>query len=310
MSWVLRDILRDVLTGLGLSEIQTYSFVSPSGVAMIGAEDDKDKNAFVRLLNPLGEENSVMRTTLLPALLEAIARNYNHSAKDCRLFEVGTVFRNYLNEEGLPDEKLSLCAGVYGKSADFFFLKGCIEKLFLKFGLGTPAFEPVSDIPAFHPGRCAHICMPRAKGDPVCIDCGVIGEIHPDVAEVFGLGARTCCAELDFSMLAESADLSRDYIPLAKFPAVLRDIALLVDDGTPVGSLLEIIKQRGGRILENAELFDVYRGKQVPDGKKSLAFSLVFRNHEKTLTDEDAQKAMTKILKGLEEKTGAILRDQ
>ena len=302
-SWALRRVLRDTLTGFGLSEIQTYSFVSPSGVSMIGAEGDRDKNAFVRLINPLGEENSVMRTTLLPGLIEALARNYNHSAEDCRLFETGNTFRDYINEEGLPAEGLSLCAGVYGKGADFFFLKGCTEKLFRKFGLGAPVFEPASDIPTFHPGRCA--CVKGAEGEAY----GVIGELHPDVAERFGIGERVCCLELDYDLLADGASMDRAYTPLPKYPAVLRDIAMLVDDEVPVGRLLEIIRQRGGRILEAAELFDVYRGRQVPEGKKSLAFGLVFRDSEKTLTDDDAGKAMTKILKGLADEAGAVLRD-
>jgi len=308
-SWALRSALREVLTGLGLSEIQTYSFVSPDSVALIGAEGDKDKTAFVKLINPLGEENSVMRTTLLPALIESLARNYNHSAKDCRLFEIGTVFKNYINEEGLPSEKLSLSAGVYGEGADFFFLKGCVEKIFEKFGLGEPVFEPVTDVPTFHPGRCACICMPQANEDDACTCCGVIGELHPDVAARYDTGARACCFELDFSKLSEAADMERGYSQLARYPAVLRDIALLVDDETPAGLLHEIIRRRGGRILEKAELFDVYRGKQVPDGKKSVAFGLTFRAEDKTLTDEDAVKAVTKILKGLEEETGAVLRE-
>jgi len=322
-SWALRGLLRETLTGLGLSEIQTYSFVSPAGVAQIGAEDDKDKNAFVKLINPLGEENSVMRTTLLPAMAETLARNYNRSAKDCRLFEIGTVFRNYLNDEGLPDERLSLCMGAYGEGADFFYMKGCVEKAFLKLGLGAPVFEPVTDVPTYHPGRCAHVCMDKGKKDDLrerktgsecdggegCLCCGVIGELHPEVTSRYDIGARVMAAELDFSKLAEAADMDRDYRPLAKYPAVLRDIALLCDDGAPVGRMLEIIKQRGGRLLEKAELFDVYRGKQVPEGKKSVAFGLTFRSAEKTLTDEDAVKAVTKILKGLADETGAILRD-
>jgi len=302
-SWALRGVLRETLTGFGLSEIQTYSFVSPAGVSLIGAEGDEDKNAFVRLMNPLGEENSVMRTTLLPALIEALARNIHHSAKECRLFEVGTIFRNRLNDEGLPTERLSLSAGLYGEGADFFFLKGCIEKLFAKFGLAEPVFAPVSDVPTFHPGRCAHI----QGADGACF--GTMGELHPDVTARFDIGVRVCCAELDFTMLAEAADLDRDYAPLAKYPAVLRDIALLVDDEAPADRLLGVIRQRGGRLLEKAELFDVYRGKQVPEGKKSVAFGLTFRSGEKTLTDEDAQKVMTKILKGLADECGAALRD-
>ena len=270
---------------------------------MIGAEGDKDKNAFVRLINPLGEENSVMRTTLLPGLVEALARNFNRSAAACRLFEIGNTFRDYINEEGLPAEGLSLCAGVYGEGADFFFLKGCTEKLFQKLGLGAPIFEPARDVPTFHPGRCAYV---SGADEEVY---GVIGELHPDAAERFGIGERVCCLEFDYDMLVRAADTNRVYAQLPKYPAVLRDIALLADDDVPTGRLLEIIRQRGGRILETAELFDVYRGRQVPDGKKSLAFGLVFRDSERTLTDEDAGKAMKKILKGLEEEAGAVLRE-
>ena len=315
-SWALRGVLRELLTGLGLSEIQTYSFVSPSGVALIGAEEDRDKNAFVRLINPLGEENSVMRTTLLPGLLEALARNYNHSAKSCKLFEIGNTFKNYLNDEGLPSEALSLCAGVYGNDADFFFLKGCVEQICKKLGLPAPVFEPAADIKTFHPGRCARVygscdtdsVMPREAGQAPKL-LGLIGELHPDIAARFGISEHICCFEFDFEKLAEAADTHRVYIQLPKYPAVLRDIALLVDDDVPAGELLEVIRRRGGRILETAELFDVYRGKQVPEGKKSLAFGLTFRDRDKTLTDEDAGKAMTRILRGLEEETGAMLRE-
>jgi phenylalanyl-tRNA synthetase beta chain len=358
-SWALRGTLRETLTGFGISEIQTYSFVSPSGVALIGAEDDAGKTAFVKLLNPLGEENSVMRTTLLPGLIEALARNYKRSAKSCRLFEIGNTFKGISNKEGLPTEALSLCAGVYGEGADFFFLKGCLEKVFDKFGLGPPVFEEAADIATFHPGRCARVYLRDAsarqgkteptdcvespslrgaqrRGNPrkpglqdVPMDClaslakteafshsllppivlGVVGELHPDVLDRFGIGERVCCLELDFDKLASAADTNRAYTQLPKYPAVLRDIALLVKDEMPVGQLLEIIRLRGGRILEAAELFDVYRGKQVPDGMKSIAFGLTFRDREKTLTDEDAQRAMAKILKGLADEAGATLRD-
>ena len=330
-SWALRGVLRDMLTGFGLSEIQTYSFVSPAGVALIGAEDDAGKNSFVKLINPLGEENSVMRTTLLPGLAGALAHNYNHSAKACRLFEIGNTFKNIINEEGLPAEAFSLCAGGYGEGVDFFFLKGVVEQVFRKFGLGAPVFEPAEDIKTFHPGRCARVKLsapkdapkgdgssvtPVPKGDgssvtpvPETKEAGVIGELHPDVAGRFGIAERVCCFELNYDLLVNDADTHRAYTPLPKYPAVLRDIALTCDDGIPVGRMLEIIKARGGRILESAELFDVYRGRQVPEGKKSLAFGLAFRDPEKTLTDEDAQRALAKILKGLAEETGATLRD-
>ena len=307
-SWMLRDDIRNILTGFGLSEIQTYSFVSPSGIGLIGAEDDPEKNAFVKLINPLGEENSVMRTTLLPELISALARNYNHSAKTCRLFEIGNTFKNHLNEEGLPTEAFSLCTGVYGEGFDFYFLKGCVLYLFKKFGLAEPVFEPVDDIPTFHPGRCALI-KGQSDGDSSPILYGTIGELHPDVSARFGIEERISVFEINYDLLISLAVLDRGYTPLPKYPAVLRDIALVVDDNTPVSALLEIIRKRGGKILEKVELFDVYRGKQVPEGKKSLAFGLAFRDPGKTLTDEDAGRAMAKIIKGLSEEAGAILRD-
>ena len=303
-SWALRDVIRDTLAGFGLSEIQTYSFVSPSGVAMIGADGDAEKNNFVKLLNPLGEENSVMRTTLLPELIRALSRNFNHYAKTSLLFEIGNTFKNVLNDEGLPAEAFSLCAGVYGEGKGFYFLKGCVLQLFRRLGLAEPVFEPAADIPTFHPGRCA-----RIKGSDNEEEYGVIGELHPDVSARFGIAERVCAAEISYELLVSYADMNRVYQPLPRYPAVLRDIALIVDDNTPVSVLLGVIKKRGGRILEKAELFDVYRGRQVPEGKKSLAFGLTFRDPEKTLTDDDAGKALSKIIKGLSEEAGAVLRD-
>ena len=304
-SWALRDVLRDMLTGFGLSEIQTYSFVSPSGITLIGAENDAEKNAFVKLINPLGEENSVMRTTLLPGLIEALSRNYNYSAKTCRLFEIGNTFKNHLSEEGLPKEAFSLCAGVYGEGFDFFYLKGLIMQVFKKLGIAEPVFEPDADIPTFHPGRCAKIIVQSE----VPVSFGVIGELHPDAAARFGISERVCLLEINYDLLAEMAEMTRAYKPIPKYPAIYRDIALIVNEDVSAAALLDIIKSRGGKILEKAELFDVYRGKQVPEGKKSVAFGLTFRDPTKTLTDEDAAKSQAKILKAFSEEGVAELRD-
>ena len=304
-SWALRDVLRDMLTGFGLSEIQTYSFVSPSGISLIGAENDTEKNAFVKLINPLGEENSVMRTTLLPGLLEALTRNYNYSAKTCRLFEIGNTFKNNLTEEGLPKEAFSLCAGVYGEGFDFFYLKGLILQVFKKLGIAEPVFESVADIPTYHPGRCARIIVQSE----VPVSYGVIGELHPDAAARFGISERVCLLEINYDLLAENAEMARTYTPIPKYPAIYRDIALVVNEDVSAAALLDIIKSRGGKILEKAELFDVYRGKQVPEGKKSVAFGLTFRDPTKTLTDEDAAKSQAKILKAFSEEGVAELRD-
>jgi phenylalanyl-tRNA synthetase beta chain len=298
-SWFVRGILREVLTGAGLSEIATYSFVSPEGVALIGAQNDPKKTDFVRLLNPLGEENSVMRTTLLPNMLEVLARNFNRGNEEAFLFEIGNTFHATSNNE-LPSERLSLCAAWYlrGGGADFFLLKGVLEKAFARLGLGAPALVPTDDLPTWHPGRCAAVA-----------EYGVIGELHPDVSARYGIEERVVAFELDFDALAEAAVTAREYSPLPKFPAAPRDIALIVDEDVTAGRLEAVIREKGGRTLESVALFDIYRGKQVPEGKKSLAFSLTFRAKDRTLTDEEVNKTQARIVKALESETGAALRD-
>jgi phenylalanyl-tRNA synthetase beta chain len=308
-SWAVRDLLRDVLTGAGFSEIQTYSFVSPAGVELIGAAGDPEKTDFVKLINPLGEENSVMRTTLLPNMLDVLARNFNRGNADCALFEIGNTFHmGQKTAEGLPTERLSLCAAFYrkggpqlfrsGKDADFFLLKGALEKVFAKLGLGAPPLAPEEHSPTWHPGRCALVA-----------GYGVIGEVHPDVLARYGIEERVCAFELDFDALAAAAALKREYAPLPKHPAATRDIALLAPEEVTVGALEGVIREKGGKTLESCGLFDVYRGKQVPEGKKSLAFSLTFRAQDRTLTDEEVNKTLSRILKSLESDCGAILRD-
>ena len=300
--WAVRSLSRESLCGMGLSEIQTYSFVSPSGVEAILATEDTDKNDFVRILNPLGDENSVMRTTLIPAMLETLARNRNRSALSCAVFEIGNTFRAKKTDEGLSTEILSLCVGLYGPDAKFSVIKGLLEKLFSKLGLSGIYFVQEDGIPTFHPGRTALVFAGE-------ILLGAVGEVHPDVLENFELPERALIAELNFDLMADLAVTDRAYSRLPKYPAALRDLSLLTREDVPVAQLEEAILKGGGKILESVKLFDIYRGMQIPDGFKSMSFGLSFRAPDRTLTDEEIQKSMDNILKKLEEDAGALLRD-
>ena len=300
--WAIRALCRESLCGMGLTEIQTYSFVSPSGVAAILATEDAEKNDFVRILNPLGDENSVMRTTLIPAMLETLARNRNRSALSCAVFEIGNTFRAKKTDEGLSTEALSLCLGMYGPEANFSVLKGVFEKLFTKLGIENLVFVQADDIRTFHPGRTALVYA----GDTLL---GAMGEIHPDVLENFELPERALVSELNFDMIADLAITDRAYSRLPKYPAALRDVSLVVREEVTVAKLEEAIRKGGGKILESVKLFDIYRGMQIPDDYKSMSFGLSFRAPDRTLTDEEIQKSMDRILRMLEEDAGALLRE-
>ena len=310
-SWKLRGALRDVLTAAGYSEIQTYSFVSQAGVEKLGAQGDPNAVDFLYLLNPLSEESGVMRTILLPEMLETLAHNANHGVPECFAFEIGNTFHTRGAGE-LPHEAISLCAAAYtglgssgarGRTVDFFSMKGLAETIFAKLGFGAIQFVPESDDPTWHPGRCARMYYENIR-------LGMLGEIHPDACARFGLETRVCALVLNFEKLTEFASLDRSYRALPKFPAASRDLALLAPEGTEAGALEKIIREKGGANLESVALFDVYRGKQVPEGKKSFAFNLVFRASDHTLTDEEVSSAVARILRAAESEAGAVLREQ
>lgn len=313
--WQLRDLVRDSLCAMGYNEIQTYSFVSPASVDNVRIGEDSWERAFVRLINPLGEENSVMRTILTPNMMETLARNYNRNADRVKAFEIGNTFMaNEMNQDHLPDEDYSLCIGLYGKGEDFFTLKGAVCELLSILGIRKPIFTAESEYGPYHPGRCARICveaspeMKRAGVDTE--ELGIMGEIHPDVAEKYGMkGERIYCCEIMFAGLMRKADTEIVYQPLPKYPSTARDIALLVDEEMEVGSIEEVIREYGGELLEDVRLFDVYRGKQVEEGKKSVAFSLVYRDREKTLTDEEVNNVHNSVLDALKDKLNAVLRE-
>ncbi|MBR6444011.1 MAG: phenylalanine--tRNA ligase subunit beta, partial [Firmicutes bacterium] len=323
-TWALKDLARDTLCAMGLDEIQTYSFVSPKGVDNIRIGEETWERNFVRILNPLGEENSVMRTVLIPNMLEVLGRNYSRKLESAKAFEIGNTFFGSINDPmGLPEEHDALCIGLYGDDADFFKLKGIVEELLKIMGITDIGFMAEENCGTYHPGRCARILVSIVDyaikhkdeidlTDPEAlapVELGIMGEIYPDVAEKYGINTRVYCCELRFNIMADIADVEKVFKPLPKYPASTRDIAVVVDDDIPVGEMMDIIRFSGGDILEDVKLFDIYRGKQAGEGKKSVAFTLTYRDPEKTLTDEEVTKVHDKIVNALTTGVEAVLRE-
>ena len=292
----LEDRVRRLLTAQGLYECMTYSFIDPKDARMAGVPADAD---MVRISNPLGEENSVMRTELLSSMLKTLRTNLNRRNPQAALFELGKV---YLPTEAgkLPDEKKRIAVGMYG-DADFYRLKGVIEVLLEQTGVTGVSFVPEGQLAAYHPGRCARIL---AGGE----ELGVLGQVHPSVAAAFKLNAEIYAAELDFYTLFEKSNPERQYTALPKFPATSRDIALVVDKAVPVGEITKIFDKQRANIMESYTLFDVYEGEQVGEGKKSVAYNIVFRSADHTLTDEEVNAVMDQILYDLKATLQAELR--
>lgn len=293
------ESLKNTAIASGLNEILTYSFVSPRGVDKINLPQDDEKREFVKLLNPLGEETSVMRTTLIPNMLEVLATNVSHKVKKAYAFECGHIFKP--QESGLPIETNHLSIGMYGSEVDFFVLKGIIENIFNSVGLKGYEIEPETTNTTFHPGRCAKVLY-----NNICL--GVFGELHPNVIENYNLGQRVYVCEINTDLVFENSDLSKTYTPLPKYPSTSRDIALIVKDEIFVKQIEDIIKANSCGIVESYNLFDVYKGSQIEKGYKSIAYSITYRSLEKTLTDEDVAKVHDKILSELSEKLNANLR--
>ena len=282
----------------GLNEILTYSFVSPRGVDKINLPADDEKRNFVKIMNPLGEETSVMRTTLIPNMLDVISTNISHKVEEVSAFECGNTF---IPQEGLPIETKKYCVGMYGKEVDFFVLKGVIESVLNNVGLKGYEIEPETTNLTFHPGRCAKIVYNN-------IYIGTFGELHPDVIENYNLGQRVYVAEINIDTVFENLNLTKSYNPLPKYPSTSRDIALIVKDEVFVKQIEDIIKANGEDLVESYKLFDVYKGAQIEKGHKSIAYSITYRSKDKTLIDEDVAKVHEKILSELSEKLNANLR--
>ena len=285
---------------MGCDEIITYSFISPTYYDKIRWEkNDPRRNSF-KILNPLGEDTSIMRTTTLPSMLDILARNYNYRNKDVRLYELGRIYQPG-GENGLANEAKVLTLGACGESFSFYDLKGTVEAILKDIRAEKVTFLPVADDPSYHPGRCAYF---YSGSDMV----GVLGQIHPNVAKNFGVDTELYCAELDFDELMNAKGTDPEYVPLPKFPSVTRDIAVVCREAVTVGALEKAIRKGAKGLLKEAALFDIYRGKGIDEGKKSVAFNLVLRADDRSLTSEEADEDVKAILEVLERDCGAHLR--
>ena len=295
----LENLAGAAARAMGYSEIITYSFVSPTGLDKIRVPADDPRRNQLRILNPLGEDTSVMRTTALPSMLDILARNAAHHNKSAKLYEIAKVYFPVAGEE-LPYEPKHLMLGGYGEG-DFFTLKGAIEAILKAINARQPSFEAVTDDPSWHPGRCAAVLVDGKR-------IGLFGQVHPLVSAAYEIDGAVYAAELDFTELLTVLDGDKTFMPLPKFPATSRDLAVVCDEKVTVGALETCIARAGGKLLRSVSLFDVYRGVGIVPGKKSVAFSLVFRADERTLTDSDIEPAMEKILAALDRELGAIRR--
>ena len=292
------DRVKEALVGMGLYEVLNYSFISPKWIDALGLPEDDSRRVAVTLRNPLGEDTSVMRTSLVPSMLNTVANNLNRGNGEGRLFELSKVFVPAEKAGDLPTEKNALCLSAFGEGVDFYTVKNIVVWLLAKFGV-TASIEAAGD-GYYHPGRKAVMSADGVK-------LATLGELHPDVAARFDISRRVYLAEIDLDALMP---LERDFYgikPLPKFPAVSRDIAVVVDEAVGAGTLMDAIRKAAQKTLEDVKLFDIYRGEKLGGGRKSVAYSITLRAPDRTLTDEEISATMDKVLKAL--KTfGAELR--
>jgi len=296
----LEQLLGSVCRTCGHDEIITYSFISPTYYDKIRWPEDAPRRQSFKILNPLGEDTSIMRTTVLPSMLEILTRNYNFRNKAAKLYEIGRIYLPG-GDDGLAVENKVLSIGAYGPDMDFFAMKGVIEAVLESIRAEDVTFETVKTNPSYHPGRCADVYVGARR-------IGVFGQIHPLVAQNYGVDAELYCAELDFGQLMCAKGADAEYVALPKFPAVTRDIAVVCDEAVTVGQLQAAIRKGGKALLRDVALFDIYRGKGVAEGKKSVAFNLTLRADDRSLTGEEADADVKAILESLETECGAVLR--
>ena len=283
----------------GYDSIITYSFYSPAGWDMIRLPANDPRRDAIRILNPLGEDTSCMRTTTLPSVLEVLARNWNFRNKAVRIYEFAKVYKK--RPDGMADEPKILTLGAYGGGMDFYTLKGTVEELCDTLRISGVEYVPVRDDPSYHPGRCAAV---YSGGEYL----GRFGQVHPLVAKNYGVSEELYAAELDFPAMFAHRTTELYYAPLPRFPAVMRDISLVCDDALTAGELEKCIRRAGGEYLESVEVFDVYKGVNIPEGKKSVSFALALRAGDQTLTDDHADEAVAAILDALAREYGAVIR--
>ena len=290
----VEDIAEEVAMFSGFSESMTYSFESPKVFDKLLIPADSKLRQVVTISNPLGEDFSIMRTLPLNGMLTSLATNYNRRNKNVKLFEMAKIYLpKALPLTELPDERVQFTLGMYGEG-DFFTMKGVVEELFEKLGMKKKVhYDPSCERPYLHPGRKADIVY---EGVPV----GYLGEVHPDVTDTYKIGDRTYIAVLDMPAVIPFVSFDRKYEGLAKYPATTRDISMVVPKAVLVGQIEDVLEQRGGKLLESCQLFDIYEGSQIQEGYKSVAYSISFRAKDHTLTDEEVNAVMRKILNGLE----------
>ena len=289
----IQEVARDIAEYCGFSEGMSYSFESPKVFDKLCIPEDSDLRKVITISNPLGEDYSIMRTSTLNGMLASLSTNYNRRNKDVRLYELGNIYLpKSLPVTELPDERTMFTLGMYGKG-DFFDMKGVCEEFFEKIGMKKKVtYDPNSGKPFLHPGRQANMIY---EGKVV----GYLGEVHPAVADNYSIGEKAYIAVIDILDVLEFAGFNHKYTGIAKYPAVTRDLSLVVPHAVLAGQIEEIFDQRGGNILESYQLFDIYEGAQIEKGFKSMAYSLVFRAHDKTLGENEISAAMKKIMNGL-----------
>ena len=295
--------LGSMCRAMGYDEIITYSFISPTCYDKINWPADYHRRNSLKILNPLGEDTSIMRTTTLPSMLEILTRNYNYRNQNVKLYEVGRVYQPG-GKDGLALESKVLTLGAYGSDMDFYTMKGAVEAILEDLRAEDVTFRTGTGIPelvSYHPGRVTEVWAGSN-----CV--GYFGQIHPLVAQNYGVDGELYCAELALDELANAKGADPEYVPLPKFPSVTRDIAVVCEEKVTVGALEDCIRSAGGKLIQQITLFDIYRGKGVDEGKKSVAFNLVLRADDRSLTGEEADADVKKVLEALASQLGAVLR--
>jgi len=285
---------------LGYSEIITYSFVSPAIFDQIRLPKESNLRNALRIQNPLGEDTSIMRTTALPSMLDILSRNNAYHNKTAKLYEMAKIYLP-VEDEPLPKEPRIMVLGTYGAGENFFSIKGELEAIFTGLRMPKANYEADRTNPSYHPGRCAKVTISG-------VDVGYIGQVHPLVAQNYDFDCEVYCAEINYTALMDLRKPEPTYTPLPKYPTVSRDLAVVCDEAITVAQVENVIEIAAGKLLRNIRLFDIYRGTGVPEGKKSMAFSLELRADDRTLTDSESEQVVSKILDALKNSLGAILR--
>ncbi|MBQ8288150.1 MAG: phenylalanine--tRNA ligase subunit beta [Clostridia bacterium] len=296
-----KERLQSLLLGMGLYQANTFSFVSPRNIDKIGLPADAPERSAVVISNPLGEDTSVMRTTLIPGLMDVLSHNNAYGTQSAMIYELGHVYLPKENAEELPDEPLMLALGFYN-AGDFYTLKGMVDTILTDAGLSRIRYASCKTNPTFHPGRCAEVFV---RGN---MKIATFGQIHPTVAANYGFNQPVYVAYIPFEELFAVANFKKQYKALPKYPAVTRDFAFVCDRALEVGTIEEVIRKAAGKLIEKVELFDIYTGDKIDADKKSVAYRLTFRSPDHTLTDEEVTKACNKILGALQKQLGIGMR--